>query len=113
MSKANPKCIVCGRPIRKHVEVVDVRPVSFTAGSDPTARVNADLHTKDDCLRHTNAPFVTHIVRGPHGLVLRFHTWDGESFENMFFCTGYCAQRQGYASAQHGHRFTWNTRDDQ
>lgn len=42
-----------------------------------------------------------------HGRVYSVGTWDGESYRDKYFCTNTCAQKQGYASAMHGARFTW------
>jgi hypothetical protein len=102
-------CIVCGRSIRKRVEVVYVIPSTCAGGSggyDAEARL-ADLRSKEDCLRHTNLPHVIFINRWGGEFVRVFHAWDGESFESKYFCTNNCAMMQGHASAQHGNRYTW------
>ncbi len=103
-------CIVCGRPVKRITHDIEVQPVSPQERYHQIreASVVADLRTKADCQRHTNQPFVVSIVRGPAGFVRRFTVWDGTSYYHSgFFCTGNCAQKQGYASATHGYRFTW------
>ena len=101
------QCIVCGRSIRKRIHDVSVRPMSDSAGGRTSPDLHADLRTKADCARHTNAPFIVSISRNRSGCVTRFGTWDGESFVDRYFCTNSCARSQGYASADSGQRFTW------
>ncbi len=107
MKLRSKKCIVCGRAIRKRVVDIMVLPVTGTTGHSIRVDVEADLRTKADCARHTNAPFIVAIRRNREGFVTRFGTWDGESFVDRYFCTNSCAQSQGYASADSGQRFTW------
>jgi hypothetical protein len=108
MALPSKPCIVCGRPIPRDMTWNEVRPVYDTGGSNPNAKIVGDLYDRADCLRRTNHPYVTRLHRNPRGLVIRFDSWDGESFMSPYFCTNRCAERQGYQSARDGHR--WNFR---
>ena len=68
----NPKCIVCGRAIKKRVETIWVQPVSDSAASFPGARVKADLRTRADCQRHSNHQVIS-VSKNRSGLVTAFN----------------------------------------
>lgn len=106
MKRPSKACIVCGRPVRRWSEDIEVKPLS-ARGFSSTAQVHADLRTLADCKRHTNQPHVLSAMR-MGGLIVRFTVWDGESYYLQgYFCTNRCATEQGFASAQNGHRYTW------
>jgi hypothetical protein len=112
MTLPRKQCIVCGRSVKRITQDLDVRPACAGASSGYSigAHVVADMRTRADCLRHTNQPYVVSTLRGPGGFVSRMTVWDGVSFyHDGFFCTGRCAQSQGYASARRGDRFRWNS----
>lgn len=108
MKPPSKACIVCGRSVPRMSRDITVSPPSLDGGYDRQAPVVADLRTLDDCRRHTNLPFVLSAKR-LKGLVVRFTVWDGESYLHRgYFCTNRCAMDQGFASAEHGERYTWN-----
>jgi len=101
-------CIVCGRPVKRRTYDVGVEPISQRTAYQGSAQIVADIASKADCQRHTNQPYIVSTVRGPDGWIIRFTVWDGVSyFHRGYFCTGNCAQAQGYASAEHGERYVW------
>jgi hypothetical protein len=64
--------------------------------------------TKAECQRFTNGTVLA-VKRhwNERDVISEFSFWDGETYEDEFFDNGRCAQRQGYASARHGDRWTW------
>lgn len=101
-------CIVCSRPIKKRTTTVHIKPTEGFFPHRCDDAVEATIRTRAECRRYTNAPYVLSHHTNNRGLVISFETWDGESFMDEFFCTNRCAQQQGYASARHGRRYTWN-----
>lgn len=125
--KTPPKaCIVCGKPISKRTETFYFRePVTYVP---PAPRSWGGMHdaieAKPDGLREGNSAFLAQrprdrkeaqrFVNGQiisskrDGDILSSVTfWDGETYQDKFFCTNHCAMQQGYASAQQGTRFAW------
>ncbi len=106
------KCIVCGRPVPRRTILYTVWPLSNRTGGFTHAMIEADLRTVGDCRRHTNLPFIISTRRDRDGFINSFAAWDGESYSHGgYFCTGRCAQDQGYASAKHGNRYVWKRGD--
>lgn len=62
--------------------------------------------SKEEAQLLTNQP----VIRAPvkNGVVTQITTWDGESYQDKYFCSDKCCRMQGYASAHHGARFTWS-----
>lgn len=126
------KCIVCGKPVTKrtttyfHREPEEARPakeLGAWGGAIPAREAKPEGHvegssalryfytstpprTVEDCRRWTNHAVVS-VRRRKNGDIYRFGTWDGESYASPYFHSDGCARDQGYASAQHGARFTW------
>lgn len=105
-----PACIVCGRAIKKRIVTTWLRSEEQAARhvGGTSYRTVPELPTSAEQVRRlTNAPHITKLYRYSSGEIHGFNTWDGESYQDDFFCTDRCAQRQGYAAAQHGHRYNW------
>jgi hypothetical protein len=128
-------CIVCGKPIRKKTNYVRfeqprpyrARTTKIVCGHEmedlseqeerPEGLRKVDSSgnitiwtarppkTKAECQRFTNHTVLS-VKRGDDA-IREFSFWDGETYEDEFFDNGRCAQRQGYASARHGDRWTW------
>lgn len=106
-----PNCIVCGRPIRKRMETLWFSPATSNGRQngdrgDTSVYLDEELHprTKEEAARYTNHEITR--VTFHNGRVSSITWWTGE-YDDPFFDTGACAKKQGYASAQHGHRYTW------
>jgi len=102
-SSVQPLCRCCGKPIKKWTRPIWVRPEPRdTPMSDRT--VVGLLRSKEDCQRLTNekvtavryTDYPEHL--GRHAV--SFNTWDGESYESEFFCSGTCAQNFGLLAAK-------------
>jgi len=101
-------CIVCGRPIARRSETVHLAPSEgWTPGMHQG--IPADIKTREECRRFTNAPYIVSLKKNDEGWIYEFQKWDGESFMSSYFCTNRCAMDQGYAAAKHGHRYVWRT----
>lgn len=131
------KCIVCGKSIRKRTNYIRFeRPLAYRPrqtqivmdremerlaerAARPEGHRIVDSHgnitfytanppkTKADCQRFTNHTVLA-VKRSFDGQTIsEFSFWDGETYEDEFFDSGKCAQRQGYASARAGDRWTW------
>lgn len=98
-------CIVCGRPIAKRTTTVYIVP--DTGWSPNYQGHRADVKSRCECRRFTNAPYIVSHRKNGDGFIYSFETWDGETFTDKYFCTKSCAQAQGYAAAKFGHRFLW------
>ncbi|WP_066725267.1 hypothetical protein [Sphingomonas pituitosa] len=128
-STAKRLCIVCGRPIAKRTSDFFFRePVAYQPpkphswGGDHNAiEAKPDgwregnsiyLHqrprSREEAQRYVNGEIIS--VRRDGEVLSRVSYWDGESWQDRFFCTNRCAMDQGYASAQHGHRYLWKSR---
>jgi hypothetical protein len=123
MSTARPLCIVCGKPIAKRVTSYwfrEARPAFTLHGRDYPAKAPGDREgesmitlyvdklptTKEEAARHVNGQPIS-FGKGVGGTIANVNTWDGETYADPYFHSQTCAARQGYASAQHGHRYTW------
>lgn len=118
---SGPKCIVCGKPIRKKTTTYYVREAT---NEKPHGHRESsiggtifDLHFAAERMPKSR-PEVQAVVNGTvifhrygaQGRIWTFTTWDGESYEDEFFHSKECAMKQGYASARSGHRYTWRSR---
>lgn len=104
-SKTQPLCRCCGKAIKKRTVafIVDKHPPGpnvHHTNSEFWRHVYSDPlpKTKADCQRLTNLEVVS--LRKHNGDVVHFGAWDGESYDDEFFCTGGCAQRWGYVMAE-------------
>lgn len=121
-----PKCIVCGRALAKRADTLYFREpqpyrpaVPYAWGGDfPAQEAKPDgfregnalylddrPRTRTEAQRHVNGQIISSRRQGD--FLYSVNYWDGESYTDKFFCTNHCAERQGYASAHHGDRFTW------
>lgn len=105
-SATQPLCRYCGRKIAKSTTTIFCERTSTWQPKDDTPR------TKADCERISNQPVVSvkyhHPVIGYddsgepiHGprFVNYFSTWDGESYQDGYFCNGEHARNFAYAIA--------------
>lgn len=117
------RCIVCDKAITKRLTYMwfrEPRPAFKSpfsthpekpdghreGGSIVTIYLNDRPRTKEQAQRHGNTE-VIRIKRDQDGYVTEATFWDGESYRDKYFCSDNCARLQGYASAQHGNRYTW------
>lgn len=113
---SRPHCIVCGKQIRKRFESISFLPVQGNRQNYDRKEGNIYLDhehrpkTKEECQRFTNHAIISVSVDHTGERIFSFKWWEGE-YEDEFFCSGKCAQKQGYASARAGHRWTWTRRD--
>lgn len=110
-----PKCIVCGKPIKKKTETVYFK---LADAEHPHGTVEREYQwssklyldvipkTKTEAQRYVNQPIV-HVSRSHRDEIYSVSIWDGESYDDPFFHSGDCAKKQGYAAARAGHRWTW------
>jgi hypothetical protein len=112
---SGPRCIVCGRPIAKLTKTIWFKAPWGDHPEGSRDDRNSFLVTiymtnrprdRNEAKRFTNHAIIS-SKRDRDGSIAQIGTWDGESYRDPHFCTLYCAQRQGYAAAQHGHRYTW------
>lgn len=130
---AAPPCIVCGRKLAKRTETIRFSPPiapqpAYRAGGQFGYEVEARPgkpagtregnvfylerlpRTKEEARRFVNGTIVSVRRDSRHDGICEIGVWDGETYRDKFFCTKECAIRQGYAAAQHGHRFIWKPR---
>jgi hypothetical protein len=113
-SKEQPYCRACGRAIAKHTvrHSVHKKPTE-NQRSDPGwwHHVYADPlpKSKEECQPLTNGT-ITAVGYCRHGIdagtVDTFYVWDGETYNDQYFCTGECARNWGYAMAKGFPRIT-------
>lgn len=117
-SPTQPLCRNCGRRIRKRTALVRVKekPSEYDRPDLGFSSYHYGvLHTKADCQRVSNQKVVSvdyHEIweddpssaygdrTSRRGTVNTFTTWDGESYEDPYFCTGTCAKEFGYRAAR-------------
>lgn len=63
--------------------------------------------TKAEAQRYANMQIVSVKRDLDPKTISEVTLWDGSSYQDDFFCSGTCAQKQGYAAARAGHRWTW------
>lgn len=103
-----PLCVYCGGAIRKRTTTVWVRAGGRRAEHGPDSKFSRHIFpvtaptTIAECRRLTNLT-VTAVTRSADGkTITRFHEWDGESYEDRFFCNGDHARRFAYVMAGEG-----------
>lgn len=113
-SATQPLCRFCGKPIRKRTDWVrfGVAPVELENGRGrverPATRAEAQRFVNG---KITASRFATAArIDAPDGRATRMiavdryvrevSVWDGETYEDEFFCTGEHAKLFGYASAR-------------
>ena len=127
VSDTQPLCRGCDRPIAKWTESYNViehrhyRPDGPAEGRAHVTRFGSARaidcpipRSKDDCQRLVNETVVNvQYSKDPNDrYVVRFSTWDGESYRDEFFCTNNCAIALGYAMARKGWRLVANNEGD-
>lgn len=102
-STEQPLCRWCAKLIKKHTMTVHIakEPASHHGQSSFSRYVYPDVWpmTKADCQKLTNQNVVS--VKRHHsddGRISSFGEWDGESYDDQFFCSGPCARSMGYAA---------------
>ena len=126
ISDTQPLCRGCGRPIAKWTDSYSVvehrhyRPDGPAEGRAHVERFGSGQRvidcpiprSKGDCQRLVNETVVNvQYSKGENDrFVVRFSTWDGQSYQDEFFCTNNCAIALGYAMARKGWRLV--ARDD-
>lgn len=107
-SKTQPHCRWCGKPIRKHTVTVWLDTSKTWKGQDTEYSrhlvVENRPETKEECQKFTNKMIVSVRRYYDTKYIWRFNEWDGESYEDAFFCTTACSSEMGYAAAKH-HNF--------
>jgi ribosomal protein L32 len=100
-SATQPFCRTCGKPIRKHTvawfcgQSIERRDqFSRTVAARPTTRAECQQLTNDRVIS------VSYSGDGDRRHIFRFGTWDGESYDDEFFCTNACAISLAYASVR-------------
>lgn len=108
----SPKCVVCGKPIKKRFHHLSFSPATGNhrePGERQGSTMFLDLvdrpETKEAAQRYTNHAILSVVMT--QGKVYSIKWWEGD-YEDKFFCTQTCARKQGYASANHGQRYTWS-----
>lgn len=111
-SAPNPKCIVCGKQIKKRMTVITFIPATANGRKNGDRKGNTiyldEEHrpmTVEECQKYTNHKILRHSEWSDGG-IFSFTYWEGE-WEDEYFHSERCAAKQGRASAQHGARFTW------
>jgi hypothetical protein len=106
-------CRTCAKPIRKHSTIVWVheKPTPHHHPSAYSRYIYGELRSKEDCTQHTNQQvlsvgYTTDYKDGepqPETCrVRKFTEWDGETYEDEFFCSSTCAQAFGRMAARSG-----------
>jgi hypothetical protein len=114
-SATPPHCLWCGKRIAKHTTRRYVITIAMwkQAFGDHYASLPKTLA---DCQKLTNEKVVSvdyqyetddtnyEYKRTGRRVVHHYTTWDGESYQDEFFCNGDHARSFGYAAAHHGLR---------
>lgn len=112
-----PTCPVCQRPLKKKIESISFSPATANRVANGTRNqygttiyLDDELRPKnaEECQRYTNHEIVKVSMRHDGESVHSFSWWEGK-YETRYghFCTVTCAAKQGQASADHGHCYTW------
>lgn len=110
-STAPVHCRYCGKMLRKWSTTVYVReapsPYDVRASYCRYVYVGAaKLKTKADCQRHSNQHVISVQYSHPTQdgdripgakYVASFNEWDGESWQDQYFCGAKCAEAMAYA----------------
>ena len=117
-SKVQPLCRYCGKAIRKRTITVRLKPEP-TGNEHPMEGFSRYIfvgstypRTKAECQRLTNHAISAvrryQPIKGVgldwdektgESYIEQFTEWDGESYNDEFFCTGECAKNFGYMIA--------------
>ena len=94
MTSDAPKCMECGSAIRKKTE----RKSWWITEWEKAPKTVEEARSK------SNLPMVSHrwapIPRGNgERFIVSASYWDGESYEDQYFCNGNCAKKFGYKAA--------------
>lgn len=111
-SATQPLCLWCGKRIPKYTTSHNViTPAMWqTSFAD---RYESLPKTMADCQKLTNERVVSvdyqyeqdaNYDRTGRRVIHSYSTWDGESYQDEFFCNGDHAKSFGYAAAHHGLR---------
>jgi ribosomal protein L24E len=119
-SNTQPFCRYCGGPIRKKTATVFIRaPGKGTGLSNYGSRlieVEPLPQTKEDCQKYTNQKIMSvkrdkrmnyDINKMEDFGIDQFTEWDGETYDDKFFCSGTCAQKMAYGILEK--QPTWGT----
>lgn len=108
-SSTQPLCRCCAKPIPKRAE--GVYPRGITGGGGGIASNDTGLYSKADCQALTNGIVLavgysyetdSHYERTGKRWVHKYTVWDGETYEDEFFCGGTCVQRFARVMARAG-----------
>jgi hypothetical protein len=112
-SPKQPHCLWCGTRIAKATTRHNVVTPAMWRQSFREAYASMPK-TIADCHKLTNEKVVSvdyqyeqdyNFERTGRRVVHSYSTWDGESYQDEFFCNGDHARQFGYAAAIHGLRF--------
>jgi hypothetical protein len=111
-SATQPHCLWCSKRIAKHTTRHNV--VTPAMGNQSFDEAYASRpKTITDCQKLTNEKVVSvdyqyetddNYERTGRRVVHSYNTWDGESYQDQYFCNGEHARWFGYAAAEHGLR---------
>ena len=110
----SPRCIVCGKPIKKKMASLSFYPATLNGRENGTRSDSGRAIYLDDEFRPRNKAeaqkYTNYEIRsvsyGSGERIFSISWWEGE-YEDEFFHSQQCAARQGYAAARAGHRWTW------
>lgn len=97
-SAIRPLCRYCGKGIAKKTTRHCFGQATHNAPTRYWVNHTETPANKAEAQRYLNEAIVS--VRGGYG-GLHCGTWDGESWEDEFFCTGECAKGFGYFAMRH------------
>jgi hypothetical protein len=113
-SPTQPLCRYCGGKIAKVTESVYFTPVRPNiSGLIYEQAIKAAPHSRQEAQRHVNQQIVSvrwarkdvsPDARAIGEFIERVSTWDGESYEDEFFCSAPHARRFAYVMARAGYR---------
>jgi hypothetical protein len=109
-SNSQPYCINCGDRIRKYTTAHHFSTLGMKDTEFSKTHPLPNPKTKAECQRLTNQQVVSlrysqnYDDGKPVGKrwVYSFTSWDGETYEDAFFCSGTCATDFAYACARAG-----------
>jgi hypothetical protein len=94
-----PHCRCCGKPIRKWTDNVwgyEIKKLYRSKADVQRDRndvvTSVEYDTVTDGTTHWDYLMKLGAKVGDR-LVVRFHVWDGETYEDAFFCSGTCSSR--------------------
>jgi hypothetical protein len=104
-SPTQPLCLNCKGKIRKYTDPRTwVRDKVYRSLADVQRDNNAQVvHIRYDTVREGTSVWLNAIEAGAkigEQIVSDYSTWDGESYEDEFFCGGPCRNRFAYSIAR-------------